>query len=63
MSNQLEKLQQIAKPAWPTPTMGDPPPTIEDLVQCLTNVAVNRLARIRELEGHIVALTWLHQKR
>lgn len=57
----ISHLQAIAEPAWPTPRIGSPPPTVEHLVECLKNVAVNRLHRIRELEGHIHRLCELNR--
>jgi hypothetical protein len=52
----LERLLEIADPAWPIPQAGDRPPTVESLVECLKNVACNRLDRIRDLEDTILRL-------
>ncbi len=57
-SANLAALQLNARRAWTRPN-SDPnadPPTVEDLVECLTNLACNRLNRIRELERQIAVL-------
>jgi len=53
---QLAELQKNARRAWANRGHVDDPPTIEDMVECLTNVACNRLQRINELETHIAKL-------
>jgi len=50
-AEEMAMLHRIAAPAWPKPQYLPPDhPTPADLVQCLANVACNRLDRIRELE-------------
>jgi hypothetical protein len=50
---QLKALQLTAQRAWNGSAGHDNPPTVEDLVESLTNLSVNRYQRIRELEGYL----------
>jgi hypothetical protein len=60
--SQLADLQKTARKAWANRGHVDDPPTVEDLVECLTNVACNRLQRINELETHISKLCGLDKR-